>query len=317
MRETGCFHALEQLLQVVARELPLERLGDRFVVALEGLQALGEFIERGEVVRCERLALQHREADFDLVEPAGVHGAVHEQQVGVAVAQTADRAEPAMGGAIVHDPEDAARMTVRVLVHHLRDKAVERCDAGVGLAAAEESGAVDVESSEVGPSPAALVLVLDLAGLARLGGPGAMPAGARLNAGFPVGGDDEVVVSQGGALPRAVVEVQDPAGLVGEVGVAGEDPAAVLPRADGVLVEPAPDAGVAHGGGDAAGGAGFAREVPDAPAGQGAVAIRGRFASEGADLDDDLRGGRPGGARGGGVPRDRPGGARRSACATD
>ena len=124
-----------------------------------------------------------------------------------------------------------------------------------------------------------------------------MQAGASLNAGLLVGRNNEVILLQGGALPGAVIEVEETTSLEGEVGVAGGDPAAVLPRADGVLVEPAPDGGVADRGGDAVG-AGRAAEVADAPAGQGAVVIRGRLAAEGADLHDNLRGekarGRPG-----------------------
>ena len=156
--------------------------------------------------------------------------------------------------------------------------------------------------------------MLDLAGLAGLGRQGAMQAGASLNAGLLVGRNNEVILLQGGALPGAVIEVEETTSLEGEVGVAGGDPAAVLPRADGVLVEPAPDGGVADRGGDAVG-AGRAAEVADAPAGQGAVVIRGRLAAEGADLHDNLRGEKPGGDRVGGVPRGRPGGVRRSPCA--
>ena len=70
-------------------------------------------------------------------------------QVGIALAQTPDRSQPAVRGAIVHDPEDAARVAVRVLVHHVRDRPVEGGDAGTGLVAAEERGAVDIDSGQV------------------------------------------------------------------------------------------------------------------------------------------------------------------------
>ena len=66
---------------------------------------------------------------------------------------------------------------VRVLEHHLRDQTVKRGDAGVRLAAAEQLDAVGIESGQVGPRPAALVLVPDPA---RLGAQGAMCPCARL-----------------------------------------------------------------------------------------------------------------------------------------
>ena len=57
-----------------------------------------------------------------------------------------------------------------------------------------------------------------------------MLALTRLNAGFFVGGENELVFPQRTALPTAFVEIQDAGGLFGEVGVAGEDPAAVGTR---------------------------------------------------------------------------------------
>jgi hypothetical protein len=70
----------------------------------------------------------------------------------------------------------------------------------------------------------------------------------RLDTGFLVGADYELVRSQPATLPNSVVEVEDPAGLVREVGVAGKDPAPVLPGSNGVFVEPSPDGGIADGG---------------------------------------------------------------------
>ena len=156
-------------MQVSACELLFERLGDRFVVALEAEQANGEVLERDEVLRRKGLALQHGDVDFDLGQPTGVDGAVHEQQVGIALAQTPDRSQPAVRGAIVNDPADAARVAIRVLVHHLRDQPVEGGDAGMGLVAADERGTVDIDCGHVGPGLTALVLVVDLARPTRLG----------------------------------------------------------------------------------------------------------------------------------------------------
>jgi hypothetical protein len=49
-----------------------------------------------------------------------------------------------VGGAVVHDPEDAAGVAVGPLGHHLLDEAIKRGDAGPGLTAAEQFGVVDI-----------------------------------------------------------------------------------------------------------------------------------------------------------------------------
>jgi hypothetical protein len=65
-------------------------------------------------------------------------------------------------------------------------------------------------------------------------------AAARLDGGLLVGTDHIGVRLQLLVLKDPVVQVQDHPGLGGEVGVAREDPGAVLPRLDRVLGQPAP-----------------------------------------------------------------------------
>src|SRR4051812_11719913 len=64
---------------------------------------------------------------------------------------------------------------------------------------------------------------------------------ARLDRGFLVGAHDVVARVQPLALPAARVEIEDRAGLLGEVRIAREDPRAVLPGLDRILRQPAPD----------------------------------------------------------------------------
>jgi hypothetical protein len=68
-------------VEVVSGEGPLERLSDLPVVVAEAEQALGQRVERVEVVRGERFALDDREVELDLVEPGGVDGQVDQAQV--------------------------------------------------------------------------------------------------------------------------------------------------------------------------------------------------------------------------------------------
>jgi hypothetical protein len=59
----------EHALQVGAGEGPVEQSGDLAVVLAEAQQPIGELIKRVEAVRAERLALDDREVELDLVEP--------------------------------------------------------------------------------------------------------------------------------------------------------------------------------------------------------------------------------------------------------
>lgn len=90
--------------------------------------------------------------------------------------------------------------------------------------------------------------MFDLHRQSRLGGQGFVKAAARLNAGFLVGGDDEFIVTKGLSCPDAFIEVQDTPGLERKVGIARENPGAVLPRPDGITVEPTPHGAVTDGG---------------------------------------------------------------------
>jgi hypothetical protein len=88
-----------------------------------------------------------------------VDRSVDEDGVGPFDAEAADSFLAPMSGAVVHDPEDAASGLVRLLAHHFIDQAIYRCNAVLDLAAAEDLGAMDIPSSQVGPGTAAKILV--------------------------------------------------------------------------------------------------------------------------------------------------------------
>lgn len=64
-----------------------------------------------------------------------------------------------------------------------------------------------------------------------------MPTSPSLDAGFLVDRQDELIILQRPSLPDSFVQIQDTSRLLGEIRVAWENPAAVLPRADRILVE--------------------------------------------------------------------------------
>lgn len=84
---------------------------------------------------------------------------------------------------------------------------------------------------------------------------------------FLVGTDDELIRAQPASPPDAVVQVENAASLLGEVGVSGKDPATMPPGTNGVFVEPSPDSGIADRGHEA-GASYVGRELGDAPAGE-------------------------------------------------
>ncbi len=67
-------------------ELPLEGPSCILPVGLEIEEAFGEGVEVGKIVGRENFALDDREVDLDLVEPAGVNWGVDEGQAGIPAA---------------------------------------------------------------------------------------------------------------------------------------------------------------------------------------------------------------------------------------
>jgi len=150
---------------------------------------------------------------------------------------------------------------------------------------------------------------------AGLWGQRRMLAAAGLNAGLFVGGDHEFIVPEGFAVPAPLIEIEDATRLAGEVGVAREDPTAVVPRANGVLVEPAPN-GASRNAGDEARLTSLLGNVGSTPPRKGEVMGGRQFTGEGLDLNDQFWGGMSGADPDENAPPSRPDAVRRIVCAT-
>src|SRR6516162_4070057 len=248
-------------------EFPFEGGGDGLIVALEAQESVFDSLERGEVIGDQDFTLDDRKIDLDLVEPAGVDWGVDQHQVGKGGPQPLQGGLSAMRGAIVHYPKDPPGTLVRSLGHYLAHQTIERCDPGLGLAAAKQSGVVNIEGCEVGPRPDAAVFMLNPSGPCGLRRQGWMFADASLDTGLLVGADHELISFEPLTPPVPGVEIQHAAGLAHELGIAGKDPTAVLPRTDRVVMEPAPHRLVADGVDDARA-LGFAHDVGGAQARQ-------------------------------------------------
>ena len=73
-----------------------------------------------------------------------------------------------------------------------------------------------------------------------------MFSAAGLNAGLFVCGKDVVVRAKRGAFPHAFIQIQDESGFTRKVRIAREDPASMLPRAESIAAEPAPQRGATN-----------------------------------------------------------------------
>lgn len=85
------------------------------------------------------------------------------------------------------------------------------------------------------------------------------------------------------ALVSSGVQIENAAGLHGKLGIAGADPRAVLPRPDGILVQPPPH-GLLADSGDNATALRLAHDVGGAQARERQAARRGQLTREGPDL---------------------------------
>ena len=219
-----------------------------------------------------------------------------------------------MGGAVIHNPEYPARIAIGLLFHHLGDQAIEGFNAAFAGTMAKDLGAVDIPGSDVRPGTQALVLVFDLRRPMGFGRQTVMPASPGLDAGLFIGRDHEFVVLQGLVLPLTLVEIQDGSSFGGEIRCARKNPTSVLPRADGVLMQPTPEGGITD----------LCRQTTltdvlrqfrDGPPGQRYTQGGRQFTSQRFNAHDQFWGEKTGGGPAGGVPPNPPDVPRRTVYA--
>src|ERR1019366_7664652 len=142
-------------------------------------------------------------------------------KTGIPLLESLNTGRPSMGGTIVDNPEHSARLGIRRLAHYpvnllgIRrlahypvNQAVKSNNAALRLAVAEKLGLMDIQGRQIGQRIAPLVLMFHLHRLARLGSLGGVEARAGLNAGLLIGGNHELVLLQGLALPDSLVEIK-------------------------------------------------------------------------------------------------------------
>lgn len=194
-----------------------------------------------------------------------------------------------MTGAVVNDPKDPMGMAVGILTHDLLNQAVEGDNGAAGFTTAVDLGLVDIPGGQIGPGTEASILMLDLEGRVGPRRQRGVATLAGLDGGFLIGAHDELVPAEGLTLPNALVEIEQTAGLGEKVGIAGKQPATMLPGPDGILMEPAPDGGPADGSHQARL-TELSGQIVVAPAREGKALTGRQLAGQGLNLNDDLWG---------------------------
>lgn len=230
----------DEHVKIATREGPFERLRGSLIAVLESHQAPPERTEVREIARCDQLTLDDGEVDLDLVQPAGVDRRMNQNDIRPFGSEAIRRLRPTVGGAIVGDKEHTARGTIRLPAHDLRDKALEWRDACLAFATPEQPGTMHIPGGEIGQRANSRIFVLDTEWTPGSRSQGLMFAPSGLDAGLLVGGEYIITRPQCGAMPPALVEIENATGLASELPIAWEDPGTVSPGAQRILAEPAP-----------------------------------------------------------------------------
>lgn len=197
-----------------------------------------------------------------------------------------------MSRSIINNQENPSRLLVRVLAHDLVQKPIKREYTAAMVTQAKELCTVNIECSDISPCSASFVLVFHFYGRTRLSGISGMPPSPSLNAGLLIGTQHKFVLFESPAVPNPVIEIENPASFCGKTGISWENPAAMLPWFDGVLMQPAPYGATADGS--------YQARLPDiidnifsAPARKGNFIFSWQLTGDRFNLNDELWGGKP------------------------
>jgi len=233
----------ESFFQVVFRVFPFEGLGDLVVQSLKSEYAGLQRFQVREVVGREDLALQHREEEFNLIEPACVYGGMDLNGVGIPLGKPADRGLPLMRGTIIRNPEDSPCRAIGLLLHDQIHKLVERFDSSFLYADPEELGPVDIPGRKISQGTFSFVFKLHTPWLMRPRPRTYELSVSGLNTGLFIRTDHVVIWSQRDSFKESEIEVQDTGGFFCEERVSWKKPAPMHPGSYCVPAEVAPDRG--------------------------------------------------------------------------
>ncbi len=192
------------------------------------------------MVRCEYLSLNDGKIDFNLVQPAGMDRQVDQYSLRPCFLKSFDSGLTPMRRTIINDPKDPGSGPVWFLIHDLVHQTHEGLDPGLWFHATEYSPTMNIPSSQIVQSTFAQIFMLDHSGFPRPGSNDGMAAASGLDTGFLISRQDEVSFTQRLPFPNTLIEVKNRRGPFHKSRITGKDPASIIPRANGIRVQPAP-----------------------------------------------------------------------------
>jgi hypothetical protein len=185
--------------------------------------------------------LKHGKVNFNLIEPTGMDRRVNRDNVFPSLDKPGIGSIPTMRRAVIHNPENPSRRTVRLLAHDLLNQPFKRFDPGFSFTSAENLRTVNVPGSKIGRRPFSFVFVFNAHHTTSLGRQGLCLSLPSLDAGLLVCRDDVIVRSERDALPNLLIQVQDRPCLDDKSRVAWKYPTTKLPRFDCISAQPSPN----------------------------------------------------------------------------
>jgi len=162
-------------------------------------------------------------------------------RVGIPAPETIDGRLSPMRGAVVGYPKDPIRGSVRLLLHDEIDQLAVTIDTRGVFAQAKYFGPAHIPRSHVSQRPHSFIFKFNPSTTASGWSGRALQPTASLNARFFIGRDNKIIVAQGVAFPKPMVQIKDSRGFWFEIRVTGPNPTPVTPRPNSVLAQPAPD----------------------------------------------------------------------------
>ncbi len=230
-----------QLIEILAGEIPPERLCYCFIVVLELENPGLKLHQRFRIRRREDLSLKDRKVDFDLVEPAGMNGCVHRDYGLPFLRKPINTGLTPVRRTVVHNPKYSSGRFIRLLAHDLVHQSFEGSDASLSFASTKDPCSMNIPSRKISQSAFSLIFVFNPHRRTRLGWQRLGLSLSCLDTGLFISGNDIIRRSQRNPHPLFLIQVQDRPCLTGKLGVTRKKPTTILPRFYSISTQPSPN----------------------------------------------------------------------------
>jgi hypothetical protein len=194
-----------------------------------------------------------------------------------------------MRRSIIRDPEDTLCRAIGLLLHNQVHQPVEGLDTRFVAANSEELGSVNIPGANVGQGAISFIFELHSSWQTRHGtGADELPV-TGLNAGLFVGAYHIIVRPQRYSMEQSEIQIEHTRRFLSEEGISWKKPAPMHPRLDSVTVEITPNGLDANGNNNTAKHC-LAGDVRVTQTRKRQPQFDGKFAGQGLDFHNALRG---------------------------